>query len=60
MGAVMSIVPVISGVAAIVIFNEPISEALIIGLVLVSLGSWLAHSRFFKRKSVLNESLKIH
>jgi drug/metabolite transporter (DMT)-like permease len=60
MGAVMSIVPIISGVAAIVIFNEPISEALIIGLVLVSLGSWLAHSRFFKRRSALNESLKIH
>jgi drug/metabolite transporter (DMT)-like permease len=60
MGAVMSIVPVISGVAAIVIFNEPISEVLIMGLVLVSLGSWLAHSRFFKRKSALNESLKIH
>ncbi|MGK0249637.1 MAG: drug/metabolite transporter (DMT)-like permease [Oleispira sp.] len=51
MGAVMSIVPVISGVAAIVIFNEPISEALIIGLVLVSLGAWLAHSRFFKRSN---------
>jgi drug/metabolite transporter (DMT)-like permease len=57
MGAVMSIVPVISGVAAIVIFNEPISEALIIGLVLVSLGAWLAHSRFFKRRSEFKKSL---
>jgi drug/metabolite transporter (DMT)-like permease len=57
MGAVMSIVPVISGVAAIVIFNEPISEALIIGLVLVSLGAWLAHSRFFKRRSGFKKSL---
>lgn len=60
MGAVMSIVPVISGVAAIVIFNEPISEALVIGLVLVSLGAWLAHSRLFKRKSTLNEPLTIN
>jgi drug/metabolite transporter (DMT)-like permease len=58
MGAVMSIVPVISGLAAIVIFNEPISEALIIGLVLVSLGAWLAHSRFFKRRNTLNELLR--
>lgn len=59
MGAVMSIVPVISGVAAIVIFNEPISEELVVGLVLVSLGAWLAHSRFFKRKNAASEPLKI-
>jgi len=60
MGAMMSIVPVISGIAAIVIFDEQISEALIIGLVLVSLGAWIAHSRLFKRKNMLNESLKIN
>jgi drug/metabolite transporter (DMT)-like permease len=60
MGAVMSIVPVISGIAAIVIFNEQVSEALIIGLVLVSLGAWLAHSRLFKRKNTLNEPLTIN
>ncbi|MEH6450253.1 MAG: DMT family transporter [Oleispira sp.] len=60
MGAVMSIVPVISGIAAIVIFNEPVSEALIMGLVLVSLGAWLAHSRLLNRKKSLNESLKIN
>lgn len=50
MGAVMSIVPVISGVAAIVIFNEPVTMELIMGLVLVSLGAWFAHSRYVARK----------
>jgi drug/metabolite transporter (DMT)-like permease len=50
MGAVMSIVPVISGIAAIVIFNELLTLELITGLVLVSLGAWLAHSRYFGRK----------
>jgi drug/metabolite transporter (DMT)-like permease len=54
-GAVMSIVPVISGIAAIVIFNEPVSEALIMGLVLVSLGAWLAHSRLLNRKQTVIE-----
>lgn len=54
MGAVMSIVPVISGVAAVVIFNELLTVELIMGLTLVSLGSWLAHSRYFGRKLNLN------
>ena len=58
MGAVMSIVPVISGIAAIVIFNEPVSEALIMGLILVSLGAWLAHSRLLNRKNTVSEILK--
>jgi drug/metabolite transporter (DMT)-like permease len=50
MGAVMSIVPVISGLAAIVIFNEQVTIALVMGLVLVSLGAWFAHSRYVARK----------
>ena len=58
MGAVMSIVPVISGIAAIVMFNEPVSVELIMGLVLVSLGAWLAHSRYFERKSDLGSAIK--
>lgn len=58
MGAVMSIVPVISGIAAIVMFNEPISVEIIMGLVLVSLGAWLAHSRYFERKSDLGSVIK--
>jgi drug/metabolite transporter (DMT)-like permease len=50
MGAVMSIVPVISGLAAIVIFNEQVTIELVMGLVLVSLGAWFAHSRYVARK----------
>jgi drug/metabolite transporter (DMT)-like permease len=50
MGAVMSIVPVISGLAAIVIFNEQATMELIMGLVLVSIGAWFAHSRYVARK----------
>jgi drug/metabolite transporter (DMT)-like permease len=50
MGAVMSIVPVISGLAAIVIFNEHVTIELVMGLVLVSLGAWFAHSRYVARK----------
>jgi drug/metabolite transporter (DMT)-like permease len=58
MGAVMSIVPVISGIAAIVIFNEHVSIELISGLMFVSLGAWLAHSRYFDRKiSFQNDSI---
>ncbi|MFT6188746.1 MAG: drug/metabolite transporter (DMT)-like permease [Oleispira sp.] len=58
MGAVMSIVPVISGIAAIVIFNEHVSIELISGLMCVSLGAWLAHSRYFGRKmSFQNDSI---
>ena len=53
MGAVMSIVPVISGIAAIVIFNEHVSIELTFGLMLVSFGAWLAHSRYFERKMSL-------
>lgn len=51
MGAVMSIVPVISGIAAIFVFNEQVTIELIMGLVFVSLGAWIAHSRYFESKS---------
>ena len=59
MGAVMSIVPVISGLAAIVLFNELVTVELVMGLVLVSLGAWLAHSRYLERKSIFKKSLEV-
>ncbi len=59
MGAVMSIVPVISGLAAIVLFNELVTVELVMGLVLVSLGAWLAHSRYLERKSIFKKSLDV-
>jgi drug/metabolite transporter (DMT)-like permease len=59
MGAVMAIVPVLSGILAILIFKEPASLELMIGLVLVSFGAWLAHSQLFKNKLFfLNNSAK--
>ena len=52
-GALMSIVPVLSGISAIFIFDESVTLALIVGLLLVSLGAWLAHSRFLKPSGVV-------
>ena len=48
MGAMMAIVPLLSGISAIFIFNEVASLALITGLVLVSIGAWLAQKKWFK------------
>jgi len=59
MGAVMSIVPVISGIAAIAVFDEMLTEELIIGLILVSLGAWVAHSQLFKRIVNRNEKFNL-
>lgn len=39
MGAVMAIVPILSGISAIFLFQEAASTSLILGLVLVSIGS---------------------
>jgi drug/metabolite transporter (DMT)-like permease len=55
MGAVMSIVPVISGLAAIVIFNEQVTIELVMGLILVSLGAWFAHSRYLARNGIFGK-----
>jgi len=49
MGSMMAIVPLISGVSAIFLFNEPSSMMLISGLFMVSFGAWFAHSRFFSK-----------
>ncbi len=48
MGAMMAIVPLLSGISALFIFNEVATLELISGLMLVSLGAWLAHKKWFK------------
>ncbi|NRA85101.1 MAG: DMT family transporter [Gammaproteobacteria bacterium] len=48
MGAMMAVVPLLSGVSAIFIFNEVASLALISGLILVSIGAWLAQKKWLK------------
>lgn len=58
MGSVMSIVPVISGVSAIFLFDEQVSVELVMGLVLVSLGAWLAHSKMVERRMMPVTSLR--
>lgn len=49
MGSMMAIVPLISGISAVFIFNETASTSLVVGLMLVSLGAWFAHSRFVEK-----------
>lgn len=43
MGNTMAIVPLLSGITAIVIFKEAVTFELISGLILVSLGAWVTH-----------------
>lgn len=57
MGSMMAIVPLISGVSALFIFNEPSSLSLIFGLLTVSFGSWFAHSRFLAKHSFNKQSI---
>lgn len=51
MGAMMAIVPLLSGILALFIFNEVATLELISGLTLVSTGAWLAHKKWFKTSS---------
>lgn len=48
MGAMMAMVPVLAGVAAVFLLNEPASLELLSGLVLVSVGAWIAHSQWLQ------------
>ncbi len=54
MGSVMAIVPVVSGVMALLVFKEPASIELMVGLVLVSLGAWLTHSKWLQTGKKIN------
>jgi drug/metabolite transporter (DMT)-like permease len=57
MGSMMAVVPVLSGIAALFIFNESASIELVVGLMLVSLGAWLAHTKLIQKVTVLNFKL---
>ncbi|EAT13209.1 DMT family transporter [Bermanella marisrubri] len=41
MGSLMALVPVIAGVSAIFVFDEPVTLYLIVGLCVVTIGAWL-------------------
>jgi len=45
MGSMMAIVPIISGLGAVLIFDEAFNSVLLITLILVSLGVWLANRK---------------
>lgn len=50
MGAMMAMVPVLAGVAAIFALNEPATPELLGGLILVSVGAWVAHSQWLQAR----------
>ena len=50
MGTMMAMVPVIAGVSALFVFNEPVKLSLIIAMIAVSIGVWLANTQCFTRK----------
>ena len=46
MGSIMGAVPLMAGFLGVILFNEPIHLGLILGLLLVSFGAWVSHSRW--------------
>jgi len=55
MGSMMAIVPIVSGVSALFIFDEAVTAELIIALSLVSLGTWIAHSPLLRKSFTKRE-----
>jgi len=49
MGSLMAFVPLIAGVSALIIFNEPVTATLVLGLMLVAFGAWFSHSRLIEK-----------
>jgi len=47
MGSMMALVPVLAGLSALFVFNEPLKLSLIISMALVSSGVWLANTNRF-------------
>lgn len=50
MGSLMALVPVLAALLALWVFAEPVTVALLIALVCVSFGAWLAHAQPFLKK----------
>lgn len=55
MGSMMAIVPLVSGISALFLFDEVASFSLVAGLVMVSLGAWFAHSRLIAKLHNINK-----
>jgi len=56
MGVMMAIVPLVSGISAIFVFDETAEPTLLLGLLSVSVGAWVAHSQLFQ-KTLINRSM---
>ena len=50
MGTMMAMVPVIAGVSALFVFDEPVKMSLIIAMATVSIGVWFANTQYFTNK----------
>lgn len=60
MGSMMAIVPILAGISALFVFDEPLKPALVIAMILVSFGVWLANTtRFSYLASGKNNKLEI-
>jgi len=57
MGSMMAIVPVLAGVSALFVFDEPLKPALVIAMILVSFGVWLANTNKFS-STIINKTAK--
>jgi len=57
MGSMMAIVPIVSGISALFVFNEAVTVALIIAFSLVSLGTWITHSPLLRKSFTKREKL---
>jgi len=51
MGSMMAIVPILAGFTAIPVFNEALNTTLVIALLFVSMGVWLANSNWLKKST---------
>ena len=56
MGSMMAIVPVLAGVSALYVFDEPLKPSLVTAMVLVSFGVWLANTTKFSTMLVGKQS----
>ena len=60
MGTMMAMVPVIAGVSALFVFDEPVKVSLIIAMTAVSIGVWFANTQFFVNKKYFANKKSTH
>jgi drug/metabolite transporter (DMT)-like permease len=58
MGSMMAIVPVFAGFSALYVFDETLKPALVVAMILVSFGVWLANTAMFT-STIMNKRTKL-